>query len=388
MVVHQPVVPIFMIIACLIGCQPVSSSDAPTADLPTQTATIPPTHIPESTITSTATPTPPAIYSPPQIIGPNSYPESVDPLTGLVVDDPLVLNRRPLLIKISNAPPVVRPQSEISNADVIFEHYAEGGWTRFTAIFYSHGGNHVGSVRSVRLLDLQLTPAFDGILIFSGGSLGVIDTLRQSPLYPTRVISPQFGYAEPTFVRFPREGLPFEHTLFTDTDQLWAIVQEREINRRPEFSTPGWMFGVEPPDGGIPATAAQIDYARTTVSWRYDPLTHKYLRWADGIPHSDAITGQQLAFDNVIVMSAYHEDRILFPEKYFGKEHSLYIELQGEGPATLLRDGVAFEGRWQRQQETDLFSFYTPDGKSLLLKPGQTFFQIIRFGFERVVIQP
>lgn len=379
---------IVVITVCLTGCQPTAPSLAPTANLPPQTATFPSSLTPEPTITLTATSLPTATALPPQIIGPDSYLDNVDPLTGLVVDKPSVLNRRPLLIKISNAPPVVRPQSGISNADVIFEHYAEGGWTRFTAVFYGHGGDHVGSVRSVRLLDLQLTPAFDGILIFSGGSLGVIDTLRQSPLYPKRVISPQFGYAEPTFIRFPREGLPFEHTLFTDTDQLWSIVQEREINRRPEFSTPGWAFDIEPPDGGTPATSAQIDYARTTVSWHYDPIMHKYLRWTDGIPHSDAMTGQQLAFDNVIVMSAYHEDRILFPEKYFGKEHSLYIELQGEGPATLLRDGEAFDGRWERQKETDLFTFYTSGSKPLLLRPGQTFFQIIRFGFERLVIQP
>lgn len=374
----------------MAGCQGalVTASPPTVSALPTEMPT--PTLARTETPTPSATPTPEptATLTPPPVIGPNTFPDNVNPLTGLVADDPSVLNRRPLLVKISNAPPVVRPQSGISNADLIFEHYAEGGWTRFTAVFYGQSSHHLGSVRSVRLLDLQLASAYDGILIFSGGSLGVIDSLRQSPLYPKEVISPQFGYGEPTFVRFPRDGLPFEHTLFTDTDLLWGIVDERQINRRPEFGLPGMAFAVLPPDGGSPASAVTVGYARTSVNWRYDPVVGLFLRWTDGEPHTDALTGRQIGFENVIVLSAYHEELILFPEKYFGEEESLYIELLGEGPVTLFRDGQAFEGRWLREQETSMFTFYGPDGQPLLLKPGRTFIQIIRAGFEQVVVEP
>jgi hypothetical protein len=375
--------------SAIVGCRGTVPVTETVTSIPvTDTAT--PTTALTATVTPTSTPSPEPTITPmpPDVIGPDAYADNVNPLTGLTVDDPSVLERRPLVIKISNAPPVVRPQSSTSQADVIFEHYAEGGWTRFTAIFYSTNPTHVGSVRSVRLVDLQLTPAFDGILIFSGGSLGVIDTLRLSPIYPKQVISPQFGYAEPQFVRFPREGLPFEHTLFTDTNELWNVVTLREINRRPRFSTPGWAFSEQPPDGGTPARTAHLEYARTSVFWRYDPVSGEYLRWTDGTPHNDALTGQQLGFDNVMVISTYHEERVLFEEKYFGAEHSLYIELQGEGPATLLRNGQAYEGRWVREGEGDIFTFFGLDGKPLLLKPGQTFFQIVRTGFEQLIVQP
>jgi hypothetical protein len=379
-----------LLLACtLIGCGSTPPLTETLTPVPA-TETSPPTDAPTATVTPTSTlsPEPTSTPMPPVMIGPDSYPANVNPLTGLTVSDPSVLERRPLVIKISNAPPVVRPQSSTSQADVIFEHYAEGGWTRFTAIFYSTNPVHVGSVRSVRLVDLQLTPAFDGILIFSGGSLGVIDTLRQAPIYPKQVISPQFGYAEPQFVRFPREGLPFEHTLFTDTNELWSVITAREINRRPRFSSPGWAFSDQPPDGGSPANSVQLDFARTSVIWRYDPVSQKYLRWTDGIPHNDALTGRQLAFDNVMAISTYHEEQVLFEEKYFGAEHSLYIELQGEGPATLLRNGQSYEGRWVREEEGDIFTFYSIDEKPLLLKPGKTFFEIIRTGFEQLIVQP
>lgn len=322
------------------------------------------------------------------MVGPDSYPRGVNPLTGLMVDEPDVLSRRPLLIKVSNAPPEVRPQSGIGSADIIVENYAEGGWTRFAAIFYSQDVEHVGSVRSVRLVDMQLAQAFDAIMVFSGGSRGVIDTVRLSPLYPYNTISPQFGYGEPYFVRFPRSGLAFEHTLFTDTSVLREWLVDKNVRGDPDFMLPGMAFVSIVPPNGQAATLAVIDYARTRASWHFDPLSGTYLRWTDNTPHTDALTGQQLAFENVIVISAYHDEIELFPEKYFGEERSLYIELQGEGPVTLLRDGQAFEGRWHRPNEHDMFSLTTTDEKVLPLKPGRTFVQVIRAGFELLVVEP
>ncbi len=355
---------------------------------PTATLTSPPLPMPTPSPAPGATLRPTATPTPPPIIGPDAYPPNINPFTGLPVDDLAVLDRRPLLIKISNAPPVVRPQSCLNSADVIFEYYVEGGWTRFAALFYSRDCHHVGSVRSARLPDLQIAPAYDAILVFSGGSLGVIDTIRASDLYPWNVISPQFGYGEPWFVRFFREGLALEHTLFTDTSLLWQLANERGVRHTPRFGTPGMAFSALPPQGGLPATVAHLDYARTSVEWRYDPVSGTYLRWTDGLPHSDALTGEQMAFENVIVIGSYLEEVTLFPEKYFGAEKSLYIELTGSGPAALLRDGLLFDARWVREGEGDMFSLVGSDGAPLPLKPGRAFFQVIRSGFEELITQP
>lgn len=323
-----------------------------------------------------------------QPVGLEVYPEDVNPLTGLAVANRSVLQRRPLLIKISNAPPVVRPQSGVSYADLVFEHYAEGGQTRFSALYYGQGVDHVGSVRSTRLVDLQLAPAYDAILVFSGGSLGVIDTLRLSPLYPFNTISPEFGVGEPYFVRYPREGLPFEHTLFSNTDLLWKWALDKRIRQIPQFVTPGMAFEDLVPAGGQSAAKVRLDYSRTNVVWEFDPLSGAYLRWSDGIPHTDALTGKQLAFENVVVISALHYEVDLFPEKYFGTEKSIYIELQGQGSMSLLRDGQLYDGIWHRREAESMFSFTDLNGNTLYLKPGKTFFQIIRAGFEQVTIDP
>src|ERR1035437_7075608 len=106
---------------------------------PTATASSP------ETAPSTETPTPPPSPSPtitPPFsypsggLGPANFPAGVDPLTGLKVANPALLQRRPMLIKVSNLPRSVRPQWGLSFADIVFEYYTEEGSTRFAAIFY------------------------------------------------------------------------------------------------------------------------------------------------------------------------------------------------------------------------------------------------------------
>jgi hypothetical protein len=127
-------------------------SVSPTPTLtPTDTATS--TSTPTNTATATDTPSPT-----PTPNGPFSYPEGINPLTGLPYPDEESMARRNLIVKISNYPPIVRPQSGVNTADVVYEYEAEGGVTRFAAIFRSHTAHHVGPVRSARLVDLELAP--------------------------------------------------------------------------------------------------------------------------------------------------------------------------------------------------------------------------------------
>ena len=229
--------------------------------------------------------------------------------------------------------------------------------------------------------------ALDAVLVFSGGSQGVIDTIRESGLYPYLTMSPQFGLAEPYFVRFPREDLAWEHTLYTNTTELWRLASERNL-RAPSLPTPGLAFYPLPPEGGSSASVVNLDYAKTSVRWQYDPVSGQYLRWTDGLAHTDALTSEQLHFENVIVMGSTLEMHDLFPEKYFGAEQSLYIELTDYfGPATLFRDGQMYEGRWSRQAG-GAFQFTGPGGEPLLLKPGRTFVQIVRTGYEQPIVKP
>src|SRR6185436_13375285 len=144
--------------------QPTATSQPPTAtDQLPATSDQPPT--PTNTLVVAGTPA--------GQLGPDNFPDNVNPLTGEVVADPQSLNHRPLAIKVVNEPSCSRPQFGLNNAAAVFEHYVEAWGTRFTAIFYGNEAERVGGVRSSRLIDLELPAIFDAILVTSGSSAGV-----------------------------------------------------------------------------------------------------------------------------------------------------------------------------------------------------------------------
>ena len=68
-----------------------------------------------------------------------TLPSDVDPLTGLKVANPDILNRRPVAVKISAFPRgMVRPvERGLSRADVVYEYFiGDDHLTRFIAVFY------------------------------------------------------------------------------------------------------------------------------------------------------------------------------------------------------------------------------------------------------------
>jgi cytoskeletal protein RodZ len=116
---------------------PPTNTPRPTATL---TATPPPTNTPRPTATSTATPSPTASDTPTAtatitpspsptftpsptatIVGPDEYPDNYNPLTGLPYPNEAARDRRTLIVKVSNFPEIVRPQSGLDKADIVFE---------------------------------------------------------------------------------------------------------------------------------------------------------------------------------------------------------------------------------------------------------------------------
>jgi hypothetical protein len=99
---------------------------------------IPSTETPTVPLIPTATPTLQATSSAAGDTGPDlgNFPSGINPLTGLPVNDPTLLNLPAVLISVPNFPPSARPQAGLSYAPWIFEIYIGEGMTRFLATFY------------------------------------------------------------------------------------------------------------------------------------------------------------------------------------------------------------------------------------------------------------
>lgn len=313
------------------------------------------------------------------------------PFTGLQVGADK-LQRRPLAVKVSNAPRVVRPQAGLAFADVVWEHYAEGNLTRFTAVFLCQDVPKIGPIRSGRLIDLEIPAMFRAIFVFSGASDGVNARLTSSDI-ADRVWSEQLGY--PVFRRIPQEGKAFEHTLFSDTATIWAEADRRGLNGPQDVS--GWVFSETPPSGGTPVSDLKLVYSDpyAIAQYHYDASVGGWLRYAAGdfysggyviTPHKDDLTGKQLAPANVVVLYVPHVNSDILEDTYGGGHWSIEIQVWGEGLARVFRDGKMYTVRWQRPQRHAMLRLVDAAGNPFPLRPGQTFIQVVPTNF-RITVQ-
>jgi len=115
---------IICILSLLVGsCAPQINVTQNPLVMPTDIVPISPTSQPTDTATL-------------PVIEPTRPVITVNPLTGLTVQDPTLLNLPTVLVSIANFPANARPQSGLSFAPYVFEIYITAGGTRFLATFY------------------------------------------------------------------------------------------------------------------------------------------------------------------------------------------------------------------------------------------------------------
>ncbi len=311
-------------------------------------------------------------------IGPKNFPDHINPLTGLPVPNPALLDRRVIAAKIPNYPHSVRPQSGISLADQIYEYYLEWGLTRFLAIFYGNDAARFGPIRSARLFDDNIVRMYNAIFVFNGADKRVLD------YYEERELDPRYFVVERLCPPLCRdETIPSYNNLFGNTAQVHEYVaalgapdDRRDLSGN-FFSS---LSGLNAPAG----TDIYINYSYANYAfWRYHEGSGLYMRYQgnvdniDGLSaayelHMDALTGQPLSAANVIVLMVPHDFYLKSSDTEI-----FSIDLTGSGAAYVFRDNQAFEARWLRFAERKPLAILDTDGRPFPLKPGVTFFQVM-----------
>src|SRR5690625_2486555 len=96
------------------------------------------------------------------------------PLTGVGTDEGV--DNRIVSVMVNNHPKA-RPQSGLSQADMVFEILAEGDITRFLALFQSEQPDVVGPVRSAREYYFTLADGYDALYVYHGAADFVNDMI-------------------------------------------------------------------------------------------------------------------------------------------------------------------------------------------------------------------
>jgi len=345
-----------------------SAVDQTMSAMPTATAT-PTTAF---TPTPTLTPTPlPVQY------GPTNFPANVDPLTGLTVSDPSILDRRPVLIKVSNFPREGRPHAGLSSADIVFSYYIAPAENRFLALYYGQNSTQVGPIRSGRYIDRWLVYMYQGVLglMYAWppewssivGQLGNSRTISGGPNTCPAICNLNLGISEINW--------------FANTAEMtsYYAAEPGVDNSKPNLD--GMAFNTVPPTGGADGHELTMQWHTTNLeNWRYDAASKKYFRWIDSedangnislIPLTDRDNGQQLSFSNVIIMWAHYQSENM-PTDTINE-----VMLPGNsGKMLLFRDGQVFEGKWKGVKTDGPIQFFDSNGQPLELQPGNTWVAI------------
>ncbi len=309
--------------------------------------------------------------------------------------------RRPLGVMIENSTDA-RPQSGLSTADVVYEAVAEGGITRFMALFYCNaamaGNIEIAPVRSARIYFVNLISEYDGLYTHVGGA-GHCDDPNVDPrakalcsIRTNRIKDlDQMGYAGSFKIchrvtnRLDKE-VAYEHTMSCFLDEIykkaadlsWNKVDEKGVAWDKGF-TP-WKFQkAEEKSAGTPATDFSYHFWGNSfggafdVQWKYNASTNSYARSNGGEQSIDLNTKEPLTFNTVVVEFA-KETQLGDLEKH------MFYDVIGTNKAQIFMDGVMVEGTWSKATRTSRTTFKDSKGKEVMFNPGPIWISIIPAG--------
>lgn len=279
------------------------------------------------------------------------------PLSGLDVEASLAA--RPVTgIMIENSEEA-RPQSGLIDADVVFEAIAEGGITRFLALFQSRKPEYIGPVRSARPYYVEWAKTFDASYVHAGGSPDGLQTISNLGVKDVNA----FAYGDDVFYRTTDRSSP--HNLYSSFKGLDKVNQDEGFTSS-KFT--GWIRKKDVPQT---PTAKTIDITISSPyynpSYVYDATTNSYLRSEGGELHKDEKSSKQLSPKTVLVMVMNRSQNGIY---------SVY-KTNGSGKFLSFQDGIVTEGTWSRTNTTDQYTFKDANGFDYLFNKGQTWVSIV-----------
>ena len=269
---------------------------------------------------------------------------------------------RPLSIMVENSEGS-RPQSGLNKANIVYEALAEGGITRFLAIYYDQDTEEVGPIRSARPYFVSKSLEHQAIYVHVGGSEEAYNFIKEEKIDDIN----EFVDFQP-FWRSQDRNPP--HNLYTSTIKLRKEANKLgyiEMIKKQEY-----QFEI---DRNEILTGRETDYiaipynSNYTVSYKYLPESMKYLRFMNGEPHIDAKTKEQLAVDNIIIQFA--------GTKIIDEEGRLSVDFVGKGTGLLFFKGNSTEITWEKPDLRARTLFLDREGNRIALTPGNVWIQIV-----------
>jgi len=279
-------------------------------------------------------------------------PKFYSPLTGALVPDDATTKRPVTAIMIENSPDA-RPQSGLKDAGVV----AEGGITRFIALYQESQPGLIGPVRSVRPYYVEWAAGFDPAVAHIGGSARALQMIRSGNY---GVDLDQFFNAG-SYWRATDRYAP--HNVYTNFERMNAL----ESAKGKTSSSFTFAPRADEKKAATP-TATAINMAVSSgsymIDYTYDAASNSYIRKQGGANHTDREGGQiqpKVAIALRVQMSLGFED---------GNREQ--ITTTGTGQAYIFQNGTVTEATWAKPDAKAPLKLTGADGKEVPLVRGQT----------------
>jgi hypothetical protein len=279
-----------------------------------------------------------------------------------------VVPRRPALgVKIGNEPEGARPQSGLSEADVVYDTPAEGGIMRYIAVYQCENAPTIGPVRSLRWVDWHIMAEFRmPLLAFAGGIIPDVSTAESLKwLKSIDLLTNYANAAYRTTNRVPPDNL------YTSTKALWGLFPDLKTPPAPIF-----QYSSTIPSGAKPASSISINFsAGTDVVWKWQPSSGTWLHTYSGVADVDAATGQPVTASNVVVQIVRYRYGPYAESP--GGTGDVESVTTGSGKGYVFRNGKVIPVTWHRANLSDPTTFTTASGAEVGLTPGKTWVELL-----------
>jgi len=296
-------------------------------------------------------------------IKPRPKPVYYAPLTGIKVKSAADLKKPVNAIIIENSPDA-RPQSGLKEAEVVYEAVAEGGVTRFLAMYQQNKPKLIGPVRSLRPYYIDWLKPYDASIYHVGGSAKALKEVRSGGYKDLDQFFNDQAYYRSTDRLAP-------HNVYTTSKRIQSLNKSKKYTS----SKPKVFERIDESPAKIPTArtiSVSISDALFNSSYKYDTKKNRYIRSQAGAQHKDREKGV-ITSKVIIVMNVDERTERQETEREV-------ITTSGSGKVTIFQDGIALKGTWTKKNQASQLMFKDADGESIKLVRGQTWITAIPNG--------
>lgn len=253
------------------------------------------------------------------------------PLTGVAEKEESM--NRAIAVMVNNHPKA-RPQSGLSEADIVYEVLAEGDITRFLAIFQSRMPKEIGPVRSARDYYIELAKGYDSLYVAHGYSPEAKEMLTNGSIDDINGIQ----YDGTLFKRASFRKAPHNSYITYEHIKEGAEKNGFDMERPPDALN----FSDKGKNNGEAANSVMISYNHNPLFnavYDFNEKEGRYERFSNGEQTIDYDSKDPVLIENLFIVEA--------PHKIVDDKGRRDIDLKSGGDAYLIQEGKLRKLQWK-----------------------------------------